>query len=329
VVVYYSHLSSYIEVPQNAQSQLLFPGSKYVPEDSLGFIRSNLAIDKSWKFRSGNLSHSDQCPFRDYPDEVLTNDLNLFSTPFDKNRIVITARNVMNECLYQARIGGKWWRRKDDNIVDEKFPVLTVSYSHGLNLVPLSEAVEKKADILTGLPIVIDSKPMTRDFLIANSSDISHSYECDPQNRFGPISAWQDISDEWLRQWEKRESLTESQRTAKIDAVANKHNDWPDGNYINGPPLPHSIILEKGDKNIYAMLLCGSLWQIANYLSNKGIKNAFVLDQSGSVRYSYLPMGGHTPKPIVSTTNYRGYGACFLVIETNGYVRQKRHMWLP
>lgn len=329
MTVYYSHLSSYIEIPENARSQLLFPGSQYVPKDSLGYVRSKLAKYKSWKFKSGNLSKSDQCPFRDYPDEVLTDDSTLFSTPFDKNRIVITAKNVMNECLYQARIGEQWWIRNDDAIIDKKFPVLTVSYSQGLNLIPLSQAIKKKSDILTGLPLVIDSKPMTRDFLIANSSDISHSYECDPENRFGPISAWKEISNEWYRQWEKRESLTESQRTAKIDAVANQYNDWFGGNYTHGPPLAHSIILEKGNKNVYAMILCGSLWQIANYLFTKGIKNAFALDQSGSVHYSYLSRGEETPRAIVSSTNYRGYGTCFLAIETDGYVRQKRHMWLP
>lgn len=340
MTVYYSHLT-YVEIPTNSNAQVLFPGCKHVPTGSLGYVRSDSLISKSWKYRSGLLKADDKCPFRDYPDEIRTkiDDLVHFFLQEFEYVLLISARNVLNEWCCQARIDGKWWRRHGDPDIDPNYPVLRITKSGRFLVGPLGDTSNEnplEADILTGVPVVINGKAMDRAFLIANSSDVTHSYECQPKGYFGPRPpAWLEISNAWQNQWEKSQNnplLFEEKRVKKIDAVAskvtNRHGgEWPSGSYKEGPALPHSLIVEFKNKKrqtnllIYAMVITGSLWDIAEFLVNIDAKNAFVLDQSGSVCYYYIHKKENSLKlkPLVSTTNYRASGTCFLAVETKGF----------
>lgn len=330
MAVFYSHQSSYFSIPKDSSAELLFPGRNEIPQGSYGYVRTKLVRHVCWKYRSGQLKQLGKCPFRDYPDSVRTNISQLFDTPYDKDRIIISARNVLNEWPYQARINKNWFKRYGDPNIPSYFPVLSIK-KNKLKVLPYSNA-SKDSNILTGLPLVIDTNPMNRDFLIANSSDIAHSYNCHPKAFFGPaLPAWQEISDKWheeFQKWIKNPKRSDGIRTKNIDSVAQSFNKW-EGAFTDGADLTHSIIVDVGDKNLYTMVLTGSLWSIAKYLAKNGTINAFILDQSGSVCYCYLPKGGSQPKPIVSTTNWRDSGTSFLSIETKGYVSQKRHIWMP
>lgn len=326
MAVSYSHLASGFHISRDSRAQVLFPGHNEIPEGSYGYVRTTTVVPLSWRSETGNLK---PVPFRDYPDAVRTAISKLFPTPYQKSRVVVSARNVLNEWPYQARIGDHWFRRHGDPDVPNYFPVLTVGTS-GLAVCSFGRAPHD-VDILTGLPLVIDQQSMDRDFLIATSSDVTHSYECHPKGLFGPKApAWQEISDKWHSEWQnwlRDQTYVETKRTRKIDEVAAKFTGWPRSHRI-GANLSHSVVIDTGDHNIYMMVLTGTLWSIAAYVQNRGALNAFVLDQSGSVNYCYLEKSANAPKSIVSTTNWRDRGTCFLAVESGGYVPQVQHMWM-
>jgi len=199
----------------------MFPGCKEVPVGSYGYVRANSLRSSCWKSRSGQLKLHEKCPFRDYSNSVRTSIVKLFDVPYNKNRIVISVRNVLNEWPHQARIKGQWFRRHGDTDVPTDFPVLAIQPGN-LEIIQFS-TVPDDSDILTGLPLIIDSNPMDRNFIIANSSDVAHSYDCHPSGLFGPRPlAWQDISNQWyleFKKWLATPNLSDKDRTDEIDKI--------------------------------------------------------------------------------------------------------------
>lgn len=347
MLVELSHFSV-LTLDRMAEGAIVLPGAAQAPDDlklgttqpeSLGYVRSQLLVADAWKSRTNSWEPEDQAagapdhrprlPFRDYPSSLRVPVASI--TANRRNLLVISARNVLNEFRYQARISGTLYRAARDVDLPGEWPVLCVARSKPQTFTfrTFGDATDD-VDFVSGVPLVINGRPSSRSFLVANSSDCAHSFQVDPNDRFGPPGAWLPISDQWNRLHSRRlagEVMGDDEFAAAVDQVAARFQ-LPIGPQSPGQIMPHSIVAERQDRTLQFMVISTSLPGAARFLAGQGFRNAIVLDQSGSVGHSYVDELGRS-RTLVSTSNYRDSGTCFLLISTGSYLGVARHFLVP
>lgn len=309
---------SVLNLGKYPQGTLLFPGRRNLIPNSVGYVRSQIQAGRSAFVRMGRKEITNPRPWRDYPEEALTATCQVLETPFRHSSLLIGCRNVLNEWGYQLRLDRRWWRRAGDPSVDTSWPVLSVA-ANGLTMLPLAEAQDLPANILTGVPLVIEGESVDRVFLIANCSDIAHSFEVHPRGLIGPSAvAWRELSEAWHRARARDEVGVEI--SAALNQLALKHGASPSQNLL------HSIIGQTFDERLTVFAITGSLDQIAQDLRRRwAIRNALVLEDGGSVGWLFCPEGETVGKLLVAGPNRREKGTAFLNILTGGFVQPVMH----
>lgn len=344
-MINYSHCSTFTLSPL-AAGEIVFPGAANAPPTlglgtsqprTFGYVRSGALARDSWKainnaWEPGDgfdpaASSTPLLPFRDYPAEL--------RTPVDlvvkgkTNVLVLSSRNVLNEVTYQARIGGVEYRTARDLVPAADSPVLTVRRDDPwtLNFQRYADVMHRGAelDYLSGLVLVANGVPRSRAEIIAWCSDVAHNYFVNPERYFG-VPAWEKLSDRWNELHTLRlggAAISEAELTAEVDQVAALAG-LPVGPHATGPALPHSVVAQRNDGQLDFLVLSTGLPQAGQFLSRQGYVQAIVLDQSGSVGPMFVDRQGK-PHMLVSTSNYRPAGTCFLLIQTGGFLFPNQH----
>lgn len=310
--------ASVIELPGTTPSRVFFPGRDVWQGlgGSFGFVRSTLRIQGSWRHRIGSIPGP--LPWRDYPDEVLTNRSEVRFETGSGFQLTISARNCCNEFGSQCRLGGIWYGRVGDPELPPFWPVLGVGtgrQAEQLCVQSLERAIATDADLVTGLPVVIDCKPVSREFLIANASDVAHVFRVDPLQRFGPPApAWQELTDGWVSG--KAQHWSDQKLAASLQAIADRHGAE------RSDRLLHSIVGQRENGSIIVFGIHGALDQIAIWLAERwNVTNAIVLDNSGSVGWSYREPGDVSERLLLAGPNQRSRGSVFLAFDVGEHLK--------
>jgi predicted NBD/HSP70 family sugar kinase len=323
-----------LQLGKKVSGRVYFPGRDSLPHTgTAGYVRSHLQASQAWKVvsyeveKEKKMSIYSPLPWRDYDeDSVLTpidvliqqitsNDERESKT---RNHIIISARNTINEWRYQIRMDGKWYRRLDDSEIDQDWPVIEIS-DQKVCLLPYKEA-SKETDLVTGIPLVIDGKPVSRTFLIANCSDIAHIYEVNPQGRLSSsATAWRELSECWKRA--KDRGVEDYEIEQRMNKIANCYVGVQESRN-----LLHSIMAVRHDGELIAFAITGGLSDIAKELATKHqVRHAVLLDNGGSVGWHTLLEGKNDRVLLVASPNYRPRGMVFIDFWVEGFVHPREH----
>ena len=313
----FQHDSAFV-LPAGILARVLFEGRDRFPEGSCGYVRSEARAARALASRSGQDRPAKKIPFRDYPQDVLTRLADLRPAPYKGHHLISSARNSLNEFGYQVRVNGKWWRRWDDGPIDGKWPVLAVALD-GMRIVRLADAEPSGADLVTGIPLVMESRAVTREFLVANCSDAAHTFEVHPKGLIGaPPPAWQELSNAWEEL--RTQNLSDIEVTARLDSIARRHGALPSRNLL------HSVVASLPKGQLLFAAITGSLDGIARLLVTRWrARDAFVLDNGGSVAWAYFSEGEMSPKLLLSGPNHRPAGTVFLDITLGTFPQPVQH----
>ena len=306
----FSHYSI-IKFPVNTKGSLVFPGHKHYSGATFGYIRSEARARLTTK-------RGRKIPWRDYPNNILTSADEIVAISTTESYIVISARNVLNESGYRARINGNWYQRSGDAPLNPEWPVLTVSAAK-LQMRTLVEAQQSDADILTGIPIVCQGQSIDRDVVIATCSDVAHSYEVHPEGLIGPTAgAWKDLSEAWENN--QNTGLSYHEIAQRMQQIADRHNVKPSQNLL------HSVVGQCDDGTLLFAAITGSLIDIAQQLRHTwNVLNAIVLDNGGSVGWLYYPGNNFAPVLLVAGPNRRPAGTVFLKLRIDQFLQPQAH----
>ena len=321
-----------LELGQRPRVQALFPGRDRLPgSGTAGYVRSPLRSALADPVRVEMAKRTGALAWRDYPDDVLTpvGDV-LASLAGDRDHLLISARNTLNELGYQARLSGCWYRRRGDHPPNSDWPVLCFDEA-GLQLLQADDAIRRPNDLITGLPLVIDGQAMSRAFFIYQCSDMAHVFEVDPQGRLGPSQlsnpsdrraansrVWQDLSDGWQdmrnRNVEAASVAAELEHMAETRGVQQSRH------------LLHSLIAQRHDGSIVAFAISGALHHISRHISRSwNVQHAVLLDNSGSVGWLSRLARQSDSILLVAGPNYRPRGTVFLDISLPEFMRPSEH----
>lgn len=298
---------------RSCPARLLFPGRDHLAAGTFGYVRSNQRSQRA----VGKGRVSAETPWRDYTESALTQVTSLVKSPFTAHELVVSARNTCNEYLYQARLGGAWFRRLDDPQIPQEWPVVTVGAEGAA--IQILASVGESADIVAGLPLVSEGRASSRAFLVSNSSDAAHMYEVDPKGRRGPSrDAWVKLSDLW--QTCKDSGLPDDQVASEMDRLAASFSIQP------AESLLHSVIAQGWDGTMAVFAITGGLAAIATELVELwGVRHAVLLDNGGSVGWHALVQDCDSPSLLVAGANYRPRGTAFLVFTLPGFLHPQGH----
>jgi len=341
--VVFSHFSVFTVSP-HTPATICFPGAGTADAslglgtdrpDFLGYVRCQKLVPRSWKSRNQRWAPEDKfdpttqqpkLPFRDYPSSLRVDAKSIGKGR--KNLLCLSARNVANEVSYNASIDGMVFQTARDTTLPPSWPVLAVRRpTPGTMRICRVEEIDANEDWVSGLPLVIDGRPMSRDFLVANASDCAHLFVTDPGDKFGPRGSWLPISEAWNDERTRvlaGHARTDAEIAAAVDAVAAGFG-LAVGSDAPGAVLPHSIFAERADGTLQFLVLSASLWSAAQFLAATGYRSAAVLDQSGSLNHYVTDEKGDV-RILVSTPNARPEGTCFIAIEMDGYLANAKHL---
>ncbi len=324
---------SLLRLGTHPEGKILFPGLSELPkEGTAGYVRSCMRAKLATEVIQGHRADGDSLPWRDYrKDKVLTTVTKLLHpTDGPSGQILISARNTLNEYGYQVRLNGRWSRRLGDSPIPNRWPVIACQ-AKKLNLLPLRHVESSTADLISGIPLVIESKAMMRTFFLANCSDLAHVYEVDPMGRLGPSkdpdplqrssenqALWQELSEIWQKN--KDCNLGETALAQRIEAVASSKNTKPSRHLL------HSLLAINQDDEILVFAITGSLDVIATRLvKHWQVRNALLLDNGGSVGWWSRIPGSSEANLLVAGPNYRPDGMVFLDLRVQDFVRPCAH----
>jgi hypothetical protein len=297
---------------------MLFPVRRNVPPKTLGYVRSEYRARLAAERDAADPATARSAPWRDYPSLVLTDATTIAGRFASEKRLVISARNVLNEFGYRVRIDGVWWGRGGDPPLDPDWPVV-ITGAQGLQLCRLTDAESSGDDILTGIPLVQDGQPFSRQFLLAACSDVAHSYEVHPQGLIGPSAqAWADLANAWEEG--KQQGLPDEQLAARLEAIAGRHHTEPSRNLL------HSLIGQRRDGTLLIFGITGSLDGIARALVRDWeIQHAILLDNGGSIGWLYYQNASTPPIMLLAGPNHRPAGTVFLELLAGGFPQPAAH----
>jgi len=310
---------SVLELGIDVPGRILFPGRFYLPEKgTVGYVRSKKRAKKSERVSDYEI------PKRDYDAKVLTPVGSLLGKgPYSHDHIIISLRNTLNEYGYSVRLQETWWKRKNDGDLSETWPVIVVTEKK-TNLCPLGEVKNPEADLVTGIPLVIDGTSQKRSFFLANCSDIAHTYEVDPKGRLGPPGqseeerqlVWRELSEKW----QVLKDTPDEDFAHKLNQLAEKYGAQKSCNLL------HSVIAQRYDGSLVAFAITASLDAIADELASSWkIKHAILLDNGGSVGWLSFLKGKSEGTLLVAGPNYRPRGMAFLDLRPTGFVHPHHH----
>lgn len=311
----FSHYSILTCDPES-HATLLFPGRPHIPHGSVGYVRSRQRAAEAVTHSASETQSS--LPWRDYPHSVLTDSEQLARELDHAEGMLISARNVLNEFGYRARLSGSWLGRAGDRTLDSSWPVISIS-DH-ICMRSLAEAEASDEDILTGVPLVRDGQPCGRNFFLAHCSDVAHTYEVHPEGTLGPSTeAWRALGDCW--EDGNRECLDEDEYAARLEQVAARFGAGP------SRKLLHSLIGIDYDGVIHIVAITGALDDIARELVDRfRMRHAILLDNGGSVGWLYRPGPHQHARLLVAGPNRRPAGTVFLSITTDGFPHPTEHV---
>jgi hypothetical protein len=233
--------------------------------------------------------------------------------------VIVSARNVMNEYGYRARIAGRWFGRSCDAEIDPRWPVAQFRSAGRVKLVEYRKA-DENSDLLTGVPLVMTGRPCQRQFFVAHCSDVAHTFHVHPKGLIGPSAeAWQALSDAW--EDGKASGLPDEDLALRLESLARSLGAE------ESRDLLHSAIGQNANGDIFLFAVTGSLRGIAKLLAERFlIEQAFLLDNGGSVGWLYIDAQAQTPaRFIVSGPNFRAKGSAFLIFPTSGFLQPSEH----
>ncbi|NKB35368.1 MAG: hypothetical protein GKR91_19895 [Pseudomonadales bacterium] len=305
-----SHFSQ-ISLKQSTDVNLVIPRANQIGE-SYGYVRSSLRALKV--VEEGDVKKSP--PFRDYdPDQVQVDVIEVIQQHVREHTICVGARNILNEFGYTARTNGKWIRRHDPSL-DSNWPVLQFRDT-GLTFCKQHE-IDSESDVLTGLPLVIDGEAASREFIVANCSDVAHSFEVHPSGLVGPPPpAWLELGDAWEQT--KIDQKTQVQAYSEIMAIADNHG------CVESRDRLHSLICQSKDGAFHIIALTGSLTSIAIKLVEMDMDNGIILDNGGSTGFYYCRDKKSKPIQMLAGPNYRPKGIAFLVAHAVDFPQPLSH----
>lgn len=317
----YSH-SSVFRIGPTARGRLLFPGSTSYQEESMGYVRAHARAARALHVRRGRMSISTPLPWRDYALDVLTESREVFDKAgfgnYTGERLLVSARNVLNEFGHRVRIAGRWYGRAGDPPIDGQWPVFEVSERHA-GFRPLSRA--GSGDVLTGVPVVRGGVPTDRDHLVAWCSDQSHVFDVHPRGLRGPSSAsreqradaWTRLSDGW--QQAKDEELPDHLVARQQEELARELGVAPSRDVL------HSILGQCANGDLIAFCAVGSFDRLARTLVDTfTVTEAIVLDNGGSVGPAYVPAHASTGQLLLAAPNRRSAGTVFIDFWIEGFL---------
>jgi len=245
---------------------------------------------------------------------VLTNRADIRFENGSGFQLTISVRNCCNEFGSRCRIDNVWYGRDGDPPIPGSWPVLAVG-SERIGLLELQQSEQTNLNLVTGLPVVIAGEAVTRVFLMANASDVAHAFRVDPRERFGPPApAWQELTDGWVNG--KVQKLSDPQLAERIQAIADRHGAEPSDRLL------HSILGQRADGSLILVGIHGALDQIGRWLvKHWNVTKAFVLDNSGSVGWSYREPGDNAERLLLAGPNQRSKGTVFLALDVGGHLR--------
>lgn len=302
------------DLPAGTPVRAYFPGAAAVSDATYGYVRSSVRAEHIAAARKEKPRLD--VPWRDYGMDVRCAADVLARSEGQKHTMFIGARNVLNEFGFRLRLNGFWFGRAGDPPLDSCWPVVALAESgpsfHRLGSLP------EASDILTGLPLVIDGRPVSRSFVVANCSDPAHAYEVHPKGLIGPSAeAWHDLADAW--EVGKQNGLDDEAIFARIEAVAERHRAKPSRNIL------HSVLGGRVDGSVLCAAITGSLTDIASGLVALGIEQAIVLDNGGSVGWYYCPEGRAEPVVVVAGPNHRPSGTVFIAFDLGSFPQPVSH----
>lgn len=323
-------LSTYtvLRLGASPRCQVRFPGRHCLPEGgTLGYVRSPSRVALTATLGQVH----DALPWRDYPKEVLTPVATLLKgQDRDHGQVLIGARNTLNEFGYRARIDGLWWGRRGDPPLPPDWPVLVLAPG-GLSLEPLSKAEGSAADLVTGIPLVVGSKPKSRAFFLAHCSDVAHVFAAHPSGLIGPSrntnpesrraenqALWTELSQAWQEGLDRK--LSEADVAQVMAEVGERRAAAPSRNLL------HSMIAVDREGCVMSFALTGSLDGIAAHLARHwGVRDAVLLDNGGSVGWWSRSPGNEEAVLLVAGPNYRPQGTAFLDFRIDQFLQPLAH----
>lgn len=310
---------SLASIPRETPMRVLFEGRNWLPAESKGYLRAASSVGGSWLDIKGNAPIAADIPCRDYPDDVLVERDDIRPFGETAHHLILSARNCLNEYGSQVCIEGTWYRRSGDRPILGDWPVLQCTKA-GAQFVRASDADESTGDILTGLPLVIEQgQPVSDDFLVANCSDIAHSFSVHPTGMFGPPPpAWQELSDAFVAG--KSACLGDAGLADSLRVIAARHGAK------RTTKLLHSVVAQLLNDDLLFVAATGSLLSVSRLLARSfQAKSAFVLENSGSVGWAYAPPNNAPEKVLVGASNRRDAGTVFLAFDAGRFVDTLPH----
>lgn len=303
-----------LDLPAGTPARAFFPGAAAVSSPSYGYVRSSFRAERIALAR--NEEPRVELPWRDYGSDVRCAADVLARSEGRGHSMLVGARNVLNEFGFRLRLKGSWFGRAGDPPLDPCWPVAALGGS-GVSFHPLGSLPEEP-DILTGLPLVIDGRPVSRSFVVANCSDPAHAYEVHPKGLIGPSAqAWHELADAW--EVGKQDGLDDESICMRIDAIAERHRAKPSRNIL------HGVLGGRADGSVLCAAITGSLTDIACRLVALDIEQAIVLDNGGSVGWYYCPKTGATPVVVVAGPNHRPSGTVFIMFDLGSFPQPVSH----
>ena len=306
-----SHFST-LRLPVGCSGRLHFPGRAALKRPSFGYVRSPQRAQAAQEAarRAGETCADAPLPWRDYPPELLVDSRTIGAAGTTRpgtERLVVSARNVLNELGHSVRLQGRWFARAGDPPLDPDWPALQIGPT-GLRVARLTELVAEQGDLLTGLPLVRGGHPCGRTFFVAHCSDVAHCWDVDPIGRVGPgPEAWAKLSQQW--QDAHGAGLSDDALQARLDATARRLGVGP------RQGLLHSVVASQADGTLLLVAVTGALDAIAQTLVERlQVVDALVLDNGGSVGYLRWAPEATEPVLLVAGPNRRRRGTVFLEI---------------
>lgn len=303
-----------LDIPAGTPARAHFPGAEAATTSSYGYVRSSARSERIAAAR--NEEPRVELPWRDYGSGVRYAADLLARREGRRHSIFVGARNVLNEFGFRLRFHGLWFGRAGDPPLDPGWPVAALGEGgvsfHSLGRLP------EELDALTGLPLVIDGRPVSRSFVVANCSDPAHAYEVHPKGLIGPSAqAWHDLANAW--EVGKQDGVDDETLYRRLDAVAQCHGAKPSRNLL------HCVLGRRSNGSVLCAAITGALTGIASTLAALGVEQAIVLDNGGSVGWYYCPEAGATPVVVVAGPNHRPTGTAFIEFDLGSFPQPVSH----
>lgn len=313
-----------------------------IPQETAGQVRSRLQANGSPRVKQNHKSVFDPLPWPDYGEDCL-------GTVEEHSRdycqapncchFMLSAGHVIKEWGCILRVGGKLYQRQDTkNVpVPDDWPVLVCSDQTIAFQAYASVKNNVEPDFISGIPLVIDGKPVSRTFLVANCSDVALNYGIEPEGCGNvPARAWQELNECW-----QRNKLGEADSPAKKlpDYILEQNIEKLKNRYEGCKPnklLLHSIIAQAENGDFLCFAISGDdLENIARALQEKfQLRHAILLDSGATLSWHIIDKSVSQPRLLLAGEGHGNKSLAYVVIHVDGtdgvagVLRSRQHPFL-